>query len=540
MKNKLRLFLLLALTLFLIASVVGCGESYKQEDLDAAYEAGHAEGYDAGSHAGYKVGYGEGYDVGFNKGYDTGYEDGYNDGLGRTAEQESKGELKVHFIDVGQGDSILVDLGETEILIDGGGKSPGVIEYLSDYVDGAIEAMVATHPHADHIGGLIEVLDIFQVAEIWLNGDTSTSETYSQFTSSVNSEGAQVYEARRGDSIEVGELTFKVLHPVNLDDTTNNNSIVLSLSYGEIDFLFTGDAEQEAETSMLTEGIVPDVEVLKVGHHGSSSSSSAQFLDAVNPEIAIYMAGEGNSYGHPHQETIAALAEVSAKIYGTDIHGNIIITTDGEGYTKQLEKPDAPPVVSTTPAAFTENNLSISPTKAEVGETVTISFDVTNSGGSSGSYAAILRINGSEVETKSVVLNAGESQEVSFTVVKESIGTYAVEVGGLVDTFTVIEKVVQEQELFLEIVSVTSPIGKGYTANLQAKTVPEAYCTITVYYKSGPSGASGLYGKTADGDGNVSWSWKVGTRTTPGSWRIVVTSSLDGETVSETTSFTVY
>jgi hypothetical protein len=102
------------------------------------------------------------------------------------------------------------------------------------------------------------------------------------------------------------------------------------------------------------------------------------------------------------------------------------------------------------------------------------------------------------------------------------------------------EEVVQEQGLFLEIVSVTSPIGKGYTATLQAKTVPEAYCTITVYYKSGPSSASGLYGKTADSQGNVSWSWKVGTRTTPGSWRIVVTASLDGETVSQTTYFTVY
>ncbi len=151
-----------------------------------------------------------------------------------------------------------------------------------------------------------------------------------------------------------------------------------------------------------------------------------------------------------------------------------------------------------------------------------------------------MKINGNEVETKSIVLDAGESQEVSFSVAKESIGTYAVEVGGLVGTFSVIEKGVQEQELFLEIVSVTSPIGKGYTATLRAKTVPEAYCTITVYYKSGPSRASGLYSKTADGDGNVSWSWKVGTRTTPGSWRIVVTSSLDGETVSQTTSFTVY
>jgi len=241
--------------------------------------------------------------------------------------------LTVHFIDVGQGDSILLDLGDIEVLIDGGDKSPGVVSYIDDYIDGPLEAMIATHPHADHIGGLIGVLDAFEVDEIWLNGDTSTSQTYSQFMSAVNAEGAEVFVARRGDTIQAGNLTFNVLHPVNLSGTINNNSIVLSLSYGQVDFLFTGDAEQEAEASMLAEGIVPDVEILKVGHHGSKSSSSAPFLDAVKPEVAIYMAGEGNSYGHPHQETITALAEVGAKIYGTDIHGTIIVTTGGKDYS---------------------------------------------------------------------------------------------------------------------------------------------------------------------------------------------------------------
>ena len=170
-------------------------------------------------------------------------------------------ELKVHFIDVGQGDSILIDYDETEILIDGGDKSSGIEKYLTSYVDGAIEVMIVTHPHADHIGGLIDVLAAFEVQEIWLNGDTSTSKTYSQFMSAVNSEGAQVCEARRGDTIEVGGLVFNALNPVNLSGTTNNNSIVLSLGYGEVDFLFTGDAEQEAEASMLADGLVPDVEI---------------------------------------------------------------------------------------------------------------------------------------------------------------------------------------------------------------------------------------------------------------------------------------
>jgi len=247
------------------------------------------------------------------------------------AEQET---LTVHFIDVGQGDSILLDLGETEVLIDAGEKSPGVFSYIDDYVDGPLEVMLATHPHTDHIGGLIAVLNDFEVDEIWLNGDTSTSQTYSQFMSAVNSEGAEVYEARRGDIIQAGNLTFGVLHPADLSDDINNNSIVLSLSYGQVDFLFTGDAEQEAEASILVQSVVPvpDVEILKVGHHGSRTASSIQFLQVAKPECAIYMAGQGNSYGHPHEETITNLCEVGAEIYGTDIHGTIIVTTNGVTY----------------------------------------------------------------------------------------------------------------------------------------------------------------------------------------------------------------
>jgi beta-lactamase superfamily II metal-dependent hydrolase len=254
----------------------------------------------------------------------------------KVVETETSPELEtltVHFIDVGQGDSILLDYGDVEVLIDGGEKSPGVISYIDDYVDDSLEVMVATHPHTDHIGGLIAVLDAFEVDEIWLNGDTTTSQTYSQFMSAVNSEGATVHEARRGDTIQTANLTFNVLNPVNLSGTTNDNSIVLSLSYGQVDFLFTGDAEQEAEASMLAAGIVPDVDILKVGHHGSRTASSIQFLQTTEPECAIYMAGQGNSYGHPHEETIINLCEIGAEIYGTDIHGTITITTDGVTYS---------------------------------------------------------------------------------------------------------------------------------------------------------------------------------------------------------------
>jgi len=276
-------------------------------------------------------------------------------GLTRIFRVVKPGTLTVHFIDVGQGDSILLDHGDIEVLIDGGDKSPGVVSYINDYVDGPLEVMVATHPHTDHIGGLIAVLDAFEVYKILLNGDTSTSLTYSQFMSAVNSEGAEVSVYSRGLVFGIDSLDFNVLHPVDLSGTINNNSLVLSLSYGQVDFLFTGDAEQEAEASMLADGVVPDVEILKVGHHGSSTASSIQFIKAAKPECAIYMAGQGNSYGHPHEEAIANLCEVGAEIYGTDIHGTIVITTDGETYSLFASN-NIPPLVC--PSATTEEETS--------------------------------------------------------------------------------------------------------------------------------------------------------------------------------------
>jgi competence protein ComEC len=245
--------------------------------------------------------------------------------------------LSVYFIDVGQGDSILIDLGQTEVLIDGGEKSPGVVDYIRKYVDGPLEVMIATHPHDDHIGGLIEVLEKFEVKEIWLNGDNSTSKTFSDFMNLVYAEKAAIYEAERGKLIKTGDLTFTVLNPDKpLSTDSNRNSIVVNLVYGNVDFLFMGDADRQAESSML--GLVPDVDVLKVGHHGSQYSSSPAFLAIAKPEVAIYSAGKGNVYGHPNAETINNLKQIGAKIYGTDTSGTIIITTDGKVYSIKTEK----------------------------------------------------------------------------------------------------------------------------------------------------------------------------------------------------------
>jgi len=264
--------------------------------------------------------------------------------------------LKVHFIDVGQGDAILIDHGEAEVLIDGGVRESGVVEYLNDHVDGALEVMVATHPHIDHIGGLIGVLETFEVEEIWLNGDSSDTKTYREFMRLVDGEGALIHEAQLGDSIEIGSYALQVLNPAKLlPKSTDSNSIVLLLSYGDIDFLFSGDALIKAEEAMLARRYFPltEVEILKVGHHGSRSASSAPFLERVKPEVAIYMAGKDNESGYPHEETTYALGQIGADIYGTDVHGTIIVVTDGSKYTLQLENvasPLTPPAVLPGPS----------------------------------------------------------------------------------------------------------------------------------------------------------------------------------------------
>jgi len=268
--------------------------------------------------------------------------------------------LNVHFIKMEiSGDAILIDLGETEILIDGGMPNSGVATYLQKYVDGPLEAIVVTHPHADHIGGLVDVLKTFEVNQIWLNGDVPHEDDpyiklYKNFESLVNAKGASIHEARRGQTIDIGILSFDVLHPDRLRlipsrnnpysmiwGAQNSNSIVLRLRYGNISFLFTGDADKEAENKILRAGLDVQADILKVGHHGSELSSSEKFLKSVNPKVAVYMAGEKQpTQGpqKPHKKTIAALKKIGAEVYGTTTHGTIIITTDGTTYTIETQK----------------------------------------------------------------------------------------------------------------------------------------------------------------------------------------------------------
>lgn len=248
-------------------------------------------------------------------------------------------QVKVHFIDVGQGDSVYIQLPDrNDVLIDAGdnSKGPVVVSYLKNQGVDDIELMIATHMHADHIGGLDDVLAAFMVESVVDNGMSAGTKTYRDYLAAVRAEGCPHQKATPGQSWQFGSCVLKVLGPVHDHGDANNNSVVCLLDYGDIEFLFTGDAEAEAEADLMGKPIA--AEILKVGHHGSRTSTSQAFLDAVGPEMAVICVGAGNRYGHPHQETLDELASAKAKVYRTDLNGTVVVATDGGTYTVSAER----------------------------------------------------------------------------------------------------------------------------------------------------------------------------------------------------------
>ncbi len=218
--------------------------------------------------------------------------------------------LTLHYIDVGQGDSILIQAPEGQVaVIDGGEAGSGALPYLQTLGITHVDLMVATHQHTDHIGGLVEILDAISVSEVVTNGQPHTTRSFESFLDGIAAAHAKYREVKRGDSLTLGSLKFAVLNPSSpTGEDLNQQSLVLRLTFGKVAFLFTGDAGEEAEAEMLASGEPLQAQILKVAHHGSHSASSHAFLEAVQPKMAVYSAGAGNSHGHPHAETLAALA----------------------------------------------------------------------------------------------------------------------------------------------------------------------------------------------------------------------------------------
>ena len=288
--------------------------------------------------------------------------------------------FQVHFIDVRQGDAILITTTGKNALIDGGERNAGVVDYLLQLAIDTIHLMVSTHPHSDHIGGLTRVLGNFPVLEVWDPGVVHTSRLFTRYLEMIDSLDVPFTMARSGMEYELfrgngtrdehvsgnGTLAgsrpralLKALHPVEPSERhLNDASVVTMLTMGEVSVLLAGDLERKGETELLERH--PDIRanILKVGHHGSTTSSSVLFLDAIRPEAAVIFCATGNSYGFPHDETLQKLLERRIALYRTDLNGTIVLHTDGLDYYLEPDRGEAMEGVGDGSHAYPTVNLN--------------------------------------------------------------------------------------------------------------------------------------------------------------------------------------
>ena len=282
--------------------------------------------------------------------------------------------LRVNYIDVGQGDSIFIQLPNKEtMLIDAGEayESDNVINYLNNLGITKIDYAVGTHPHTDHIGGLEEVINTFDIGSIYMPRASSTSKTYEDLLTTISNKGLKIKTAKSGVVVlDDDNLKLEFIAP-NSDSYSelNNYSAVLKLTYLDNTFLFMGDAETLSEDEITYD---VDADVIKVGHHGSDSSSGIEFVKKVSPEYAIIMVGEGNSYNHPYQSIIDRYESVGAKVLRTDLDGNIVCDSDGVDVTCKGDK-DSSSNSSSSAAASNINLVSLT-SPISRGSDVTVSI----------------------------------------------------------------------------------------------------------------------------------------------------------------------
>ncbi|WP_179632075.1 cell wall-binding repeat-containing protein [Clostridium peptidivorans] len=274
-----------------------------------------------------------------------------------------KEDLKVSFIDVGQADSILIQTPNGKnMLIDAGNNDDGskVVSYLKNMGITQLDIIAGTHPHEDHIGGLDTVINMFKVGKVYMPKVTSTTQTFQDVVTAINNKGMTITTPIPGESVDLDpDVNLEILAP-NGDsyEDLNNYSIVFKLTYGSKSFLFTGDAEDVSEKEMLNRGYDLKADVLKVGHHGSNSSTTSEFLSAVSPKYAVISVGKGNTYGHPTQTTLDKLKNIGAAVYRTDELGTIVATCDGSNITFNT-KPGSSNDGGVVPPVTTNKNIQI-------------------------------------------------------------------------------------------------------------------------------------------------------------------------------------
>ena len=251
--------------------------------------------------------------------------------------------VKVHFLNVGQGDAILVQTPNENILIDGGGKGkgPDVVNYLKKNKVTSLTAVVSTHPDADHVGGLAHVIKNMKVGKVYAPNVSHTTQAYKDFLTAVKNKKLKITAVKQGLEIptKAKDITLKFLGPVKsyAKSDLNNWSAVLHLKHNKKSFLFTGDAETKSENDLLAKKLISKVDVLKVAHHGSKYSTSAKLLDKAKPTYSVISVGK-NGHKHPTSDVLNRLKKVKSTVYRTDKSGNVIFTSNGSKITVKTVK----------------------------------------------------------------------------------------------------------------------------------------------------------------------------------------------------------
>lgn len=256
-----------------------------------------------------------------------------------TPSTQPEGEISVHFIDVGQGDCALIRCGDQNALIDAGENNQydEVLAYLEKEGITRLDIVIGTHGHSDHIGGLDKVIDGMEVGRVILpdlpDKLVPTTKTYTDLLQSIANKDLSITAAKPGESYSLGTARMDILGPIGEYDDANDTSVVCRIVFGEVSFFFAGDATTKAEADLLASGRTLKSTVLKLSHHGSHTSNSMEFLQAIDPEYIAISVGEDTEYGHPHKEVMERVEELDVPVWQTVLNGNIVFTSDGKTVT---------------------------------------------------------------------------------------------------------------------------------------------------------------------------------------------------------------